>query len=367
MSTPSTLSTTVRLAGAVGQWTQTRRRALAWFASGTVAGATACTSRSRDNGRGDDLAMVRRDGRALGTTVSIAALHADPAAGERALVAAFDELQTVEQVMSLYRPDSELVQLNQERVLDRPHPYLVSILWAAQEESRRSGGAFDATVQPLWLLYAGAQAAGQLPDPAAIAAALQLVDWRQVHVTPRRIRLLRQGTAVTLNGIAQGFAADRALAALRQHGVRHALVNTGEVGSLGHKSPGRRGEAHEPIRPAAPWVAGIQHPRDTAALLGRVPLQGGCLATSGDYATSFSADYTTNHLFDPRTGRSPQSFASVSVLAPTAMEADALSTAAFVLGLEQGRRLIAATAGAAALFVFKDGTIATTAGFPPLL
>jgi thiamine biosynthesis lipoprotein len=95
-----------------------------------------------------------------------------------------------------------------------------------------------------------------------------------------------------------------------------------------------------------------------------VQLKGRCLSTSGDYATSFSADHRHHHLFDPRTGRSPQGFSSVSIAATTALEADALSTAVFVLEPEKGLELVRATPGADALLVFKDGRTLATQGFP---
>jgi thiamine biosynthesis lipoprotein len=94
-------------------------------------------------------------------------------------------------------------------------------------------------------------------------------------------------------------------------------------------------------------------------------LQGRCLATSGDYATAFSDDFRLNHLFDPRTGRSPESLASVSIAAPTGMAADALSTAVFVLGPRRGLALVDSTPGADALFVLKNGRMLKTEGFPP--
>jgi thiamine biosynthesis lipoprotein len=201
-------------------------------------------------------------------------------------------------------------------------------------------------------MYAAAQKAGQLPDPAAIAATRKTIDWRRVEITPRRVQLHGSRAEVTLNGIAQGFAADRAMAALRQHGVQHALVNTGEIGCLGQKSPGD------------PWTVGIQHPRRADAFISLARLDGRCLATSGDYATSFSHDHRYNHLFDPRTGDSPQELASVSIAARTAMQADALSTAVFVLGAEKGLQLIQSTPQADGFLVLKDGSVLATDGFP---
>jgi len=282
----------------------------------------------------------------------MAALHEQRAAAEAALEAAFAELDTVERVMSIYRRESELCRLNRDGSLDHPHAYLVQVLQTAQAMSERSGGAFDVTVQPLWELFAAAQKQGRLPDGGEIEAARRKVDWRRVEVSAQRVRLLGQGTAVTLNGIAQGFACDRALAALQARGIAHALVNSGELGSLGRKA---RGE---------PWKVGIQHPRRPDAFAAVLNLDGRCLSTSGDYATTFSPDFVNHHIFDPATGRSPVVFSSVSVLTPSCTEADALSTAVFVAGLERGFELLESTARTDALLIAKDGATRATKGFP---
>lgn len=298
------------------------------------------------------LQTARRTGFALGAATSIMALHESRTTAEKAVQAAFAELETVQSVMSLHCPQSQLCRLNREGVLLEPHPYLVRVLDKALTVSAASGGDFDVTVQPLWALYAAAKQNGCLPSAEDIARARRRVDWQRVEVRQDRIRLRGGGTAVTLNGIAQGFAADCALEAIAAGGVRHALVNTGEIGAMG-----RRGDGDL-------WTVGIQHPRRKDAYLWRARLDGRCVATSGDYATTFSSDFLNNHIFDPRTGRSPGAFQSVTVLAKTGLEADALSTAVFVAGPERGSRLIESTPGADALFVLKHGATSATSGFP---
>jgi FAD:protein FMN transferase len=297
------------------------------------------------------LRSATRSSRAFGTTVSILAWHSDERSAREALDAAFAELELVEQLMSIYRNDSELRRLNRHGTLESPHPYLVEVLRAAQAMSQRSNGAFDITVQPLWELFAEAKRSNALPSPSDVERARQQVDWRRVRVADDRIRLTG-GARITLNGIAQGYATDRAAAALRAAGVAHALVDAGEIGALGDKPAGE------------PWTVGIQHPRREDAYLSLARLNGRCLATSGDYATTFSGDFRFNHLFDPKTGVSPIELASVSVATNTAMQADALSTAVFVLGPKKGIALMSETPGADALLMLKDGRTMATKGFP---
>ena len=142
------------------------------------------------------------------------------------------------------------------------------------------------------------------------------------------------------------------LAVLRENGIEHALVNTGETAAMGRRADGQS------------WKTGIQHPRRQDAYVAVAKFDGRSLATSGDYETSFSSDHVFNHIFDPATGRSPRGFSSVTVVSPACLDADALSTAIFVLGAEKGLALAAATPNTDVLLVFKDGRTLATAGFP---
>lgn len=289
---------------------------------------------------------------ALGADLSLTVCGLSDDAANRALAAAFAEIETVEQVMSLYRPTSQLALLNRDRHLAQPHPHLLTVLQTAEQTARDTNGAFDITVQPLWKLYAAAHKSGGEPAAAELAAARGKVDWRKVHVSRERIELHDPVEALTLNGLAQGFALDRALAALRAHGATSALINAGEISSLGEKAVGD------------PWTIGIQHPRERDAFLAVADLDGRALATSGDYETTFSADFAKNHIFDPHTGESPTELASASIVAPTGLQADALSTAAMVLGRERTLAYLARLPHVDALLVDKAGNIVRTPGFP---
>jgi len=294
---------------------------------------------------------VERTGRALGSMISRTVLHPHRTNAEKAIANAFAQLDQVDQLMSIYRPDSQVSQLNRSASLPNPHPWVLEVLRKAQSMSQQSAGAFDITVQPLWDLYAGAQKQATLPDPAAIQAALAKVNWSKLQVTADRVSL-PAGMSVTLNGIAQGYAADRAASTLRKHGIQHALINTGEIGAIGRRTDGQQ------------WTVGIQHPRSKDAYVALARLEGRFMATSGDYGTTFSDDRKHNHIFDPASGHSPEVFSSVTVVANTGAEADALSTAVFVLGHEKGLQLIENTPGVEALLVLKDGRVRATRAFP---
>ena len=256
----------------------------------------------------------------FGTSLWLRAAHASAGRVEAALDAAVAVIRHVERQMSLFDPDSAVCRLNREGVLHHPHPDLVQVLQLAQQVSARSKGAFDVTVQPLWLAWQGAQRAGRLPTAHELGVARARVGWRGLEVSPERIRLLRPGMALTLNGIAQGFASDLARTALRAHGIEHALIDTGEWSALGSGPD------------ATPWTLGVANPRSADALIAKLVTDGRAIATSSDAHCSFSADHLHHHIFDPHTGYSPRGLASVTVAAPTCAMADALTKVMFMAG-----------------------------------
>jgi thiamine biosynthesis lipoprotein len=244
--------------------------------------------------------------------------------------------------MSLFREDSALCQLNRDGRLQNPSAQLQEILAIATQVSRRSQGAFDATVQPLWRAFEVARQEGRLPTPQEITVARRHVNWRGVQVSPEAITLQQPGMGITLNGIAQGYAADKVKARLKSMGIAHALVDAGEWASLGQ--PAHTGD----------WTLGVANPRQPQSLITGIALQGRCLATSADDQCCFSPDFVNHHIFDPRTGHSPLELASVSVLAQSAVLADALTKVIFMAGYTRALPL-AAHWGVDVLVVDKRG------------
>ncbi len=302
---------------------------------------------------GNELALQQhvRSAEALGTQVNITVFHPEETIANQAIDAALERIEHVEQLMSLYRPDSQLSLLNRRGVLRHPHPDLVAVLTKAAELSRLTRGAFDVTVQPLWKLYADRAGDGALPTEGEIEKVRQRIGWQHIRIESDIIYFDRAGMQVTLNGVAQGLAADLAQQALKERGIKHALIDAGELNAMG--SPSRKES----------WHIAIQHHRQQSERIAKIGLLDRCLSTSGDYATRFSDDYRHHHLLDPRTGLSPAKLASVSVAAPSALEADVLSTAIFIIGPEQGKELVESMNLVDALFVSKSGEVVTTEGF----
>ena len=271
------------------------------------------------------------------------------------------EVERLESIFSLYRADSALSRLNAAGALDDPPAELVELLSFSLSLAHRSGGAFDPTVQPLLKLYldhfSSPGASVQGPSDEAIAAARQRVGYADVELDVDRIRLGRPGAAITLNGVAQGFITDRVSELLLANGFGDVLVNLGEGRALGHRPDG------------GPWRAAITDPAQPGRTLFELPLGSGrgqrpALATSGGYGTRFGPDPGIHHLLDPRTGRSANHHASVSVAAPRATLADGLSTTLSVLAPEQRAPLLADYPSVRAWFVDSAGRVTGADGEP---
>lgn len=288
---------------------------------------------------------------AMGTTMALRLAHTDGAHAERALDAAVADIRHVEDLMSLFRPDSAICELNRTGCLRQPPPDLVDILRTAQTVAAHSQGAFDVTVQPLWLAYASAQRQGRLPTRQAVQAARQRVGWRGLIVSETEIRLARPGMAITLNGIAQGYAADKVKTRLQSLGIAHALIDAGEWASLG--SPDHAGD----------WTLGLADPRQAQHMLTGIALQGQCVATSADDQTRFSPDGANHHIFNPHTGYSPPDVACVAVAAPRCVLADALTKVFFMAPPRQALAL-ARRWDVQVLVVDKRGHWQASAGLP---
>lgn len=324
----------------------TRRRFIA--ISGIAAGLAAGPFATRLRAAGTSPMLHRWSGVALGADASLQLYHPDRAEAKRLIDASLAEVRRLEKVFSLYDETSALSRLNRDGALDDPPQDLVRLLGESERFSRATGGAFDVTVQPLWALYAShfsrAAADPSGPPRDAIEGALARVGHGKLVIAADRIRLAHGG-AVTLNGIAQGCITDRVTELLRDNGIGRTLVDMGEMRALGPHPAGR------------PWRVGLKDPRGGAIPLATLPLENQAIATSGGYGFEFDAAGRFNHIFDPATGGCATLYASVSVMAPTATAADALSTALSLLPLERAATILAATDTSAAWFVLHDGRI----------
>jgi thiamine biosynthesis lipoprotein len=223
------------------------------------------------------------------------------------------ELRRLERIFSLYRTDSEIARLNRDGRLDAPSPEMLEVLALSAAVHRATDGLFDPTVQPLFELYArhhsapGADPSG--PPRAELARAVARIGFPAVAFDADGVRFGRAGMALTLNGVAQGFVTDRIAALLRSRGFADMLLDVGEVRALGSRSG------------VGGWTVRL-------ADGSRLQVADEAVATSDRMGTTLDRAGSVGHIFHPRHGWMPGSGGPITVVAPTAAMADALSTAA---------------------------------------
>jgi thiamine biosynthesis lipoprotein len=260
----------------------------------------------------------------MGTVVEMV-VYAPPSLAESAIASAFDEMRRIEQLMSPHLEQSDIWRLSHETGPVTVSAETSAVLKLGLQVARQSGGAFDLSLGALTRLWGIESAAPRVPSRTEIASALNGIGPEALQLEGLEVVKKSSVLEIDLGGIAKGYAIDRAIALLAASGIRHASVNAG--GDL--RLLGDRGDR--------PWRIGIQHPRRNEELLATLELQDTAVVTSGDYERFFERDgIRYHHLFDPRTGQPARGCQSVTVVTDEAVLADALATAAFVLGPERG-------------------------------
>lgn len=286
------------------------------------------------------------EGEVLGAVSSLTLYHSNGSYAQRTIDRMIAEVRRLEAVFSLFRPTSELSQLNATGRIAGASRDLVTVMEAARAASDVTGGAFDTTVQPLWDVYAahfavpGADPAG--PSPSAVEAARRLVGYRNIEIGSRSVAFAEPGMMATLNGIAQGYITDTIADILRNDGFDHVVVELGETRVVGEHPEGR------------PWRVGLRNQEGATDRM--LDLADGSVALHGGYGTVFDPEGRNHHIFDPATGLSANRVVDVVVLSPRAIVADAIGVGLYVAGEERAASIMAAYPGTKATFTRIDGT-----------
>ncbi|MCR1839339.1 FAD:protein FMN transferase [Murimonas intestini] len=230
------------------------------------------------------------------------------------------------------------------------------LLEKALDYSRLSDGAFDCTIAPLTTLWNIKENTGDIPSEEKIEDALSHVSYKNIVIDKNTVTLKDPEASIDLGGIAKGYIADRLKELLLSKGVKNALINLGgNVYALGTKPDG------------SPYNIGIQKPfAQEGTALTSVKISGQSLVTSGIYERYFEKDGRIyHHLLDPHTGwPASNGLYSVTILSENSVDADALSTACFILGEEKGMELIESLEGTEAMFVTDKEELHYSSGFP---
>lgn len=273
-------------------------------------------------------------GQALGAVATLVLNHPDRAKAEQLIGQVVTEVERLEAIFSLFRPESELSQLNRFGALAMPAEELVALLEASRLVWQDTDGLFDPTIQPLWTLYArhfaqpDADATG--PSAAQIKRARSLVGFEEVSFNRDRVAFTKPGMGVTLNGIAQGFVTDRIVSLLRKAETTSSLVDMGEISAIGGRDDG------------IPWQVGLAEKQgEEAASDIVVPLVDKALATSSPYGFRFDSAAEFGHIFHPRKSSASPLYRRLTAICENATSADAYSTAMTLMEPDDIRAVVA--------------------------
>jgi thiamine biosynthesis lipoprotein len=287
----------------------------------------------------------------MGTLVNVELWHGDPLQARACAQQVFSEMHRIDALMSPYKADSEISTVNREAALNpvRISHELYDLLLRAQTFSTLSDGAFDITFASIGQHYD--YRAQKSPGSDKIAQQLINIDYHHVNLKDSSVTFSRPGVRIDLGGIAKGYAVDRAIRIVKQCQIKSALVSAGgDSRILGDKN-GR------------PWMMGIQHPRKEQQVALMLPLSNSAISTSGDYERFFLRNgERIHHIINPSTGRSAKNSWSASVIGPDATSTDALSTTLFILGAEEGIKLIDSLPDIDAVIIDSNGVIHYSSG-----
>lgn len=260
-------------------------------------------------------------------------------------------VKSLEKKLSVTDPESEIFRLNRDKTASVSTQTL-NLLETALALCERTGGALDITIYPALTAWGFTTESKHVPEASQIAALLPLIDYRKVQVDGSRISL-PEGVMLDLGSVAKGYTGDVLIAALKESGVTSACLNLGgNVQVIGGKTDG------------SPWQIGVQDPHSDD-VLGVLALRDQAAVTSGAYQRNFIGEdgNTYGHILDPETGYPADSgLAGVTVVGNCGVLCDGLSTALFVMGLDDAIRLWKSSRDFEAVFVNEDGSIAITEG-----
>lgn len=273
---------------------------------------------------------------------------------DTAVEQAFAEIERVERLFSRHLPDSEISAINNKAgSWVTVSPETVELIQKSLAFGEISSGSFDITVGTLIELWDIGGETNSVPTEAEIKSALANINYLDVEIEEQQNLIkIPPGSIIDLGGIAKGYAIDRAREVLRSAGIEHGMVFAGgDISTIGVKEDGTS------------WRVGIQDPRQSTSLLGIISLADSTIVTSGDYERFFIQDGVRyHHILDPDTGYPARDVISVTVVADSAADGDALSTAVFVLGRKAGLELIESITGFEAVIVDNDGEVWLSTG-----
>jgi thiamine biosynthesis lipoprotein len=291
----------------------------------------------------------------MGTLVSITAVADTNEQAQASVEQAFREIKRLEQLLSTWLPESELSRVNRSAGLQpvAVSPETMELVSRSVEIARLTAGGFNIAVGPAVELWSVTQRQ-TIPTAAQLEAIKPLVDWTLIRIDQEAgtIFLPRTGMRIDVGGIGKGYAADRAVAAMRLAGANAGVVAlSGDIKTFGRLPDG------------AKFPVGIQHPRREGAVLAVIDLEDEAMSTAGDYERFFEREgIRYHHILDPVSLQPARDCQSVTIIAKDGVWADGLDTGIFVLGPAEGMKLVERLPGVEAIIVDKAGVLHVSSG-----
>ncbi|NLY10828.1 MAG: FAD:protein FMN transferase [Firmicutes bacterium] len=267
---------------------------------------------------------------------------------------AFNEIKRVEELFSRFLPASDVYKINVNAgKWVGVSPEVIEVIEIGLKISGITNGAFDVTIGSLVTLWGFGTGDYRVPSEEELEQALLKIDYNKIQINKKTNEVfIPEGFVIDLGGVAKGYAVDRATGVLKTNGIKHGMVNAGgDIVTIGPKVDGSL------------WRVGVQDPINTTEILLVIPMKDSAIVTSGDYQRFFIEDNVRyHHIIDPRTGYPAKGLTSVTVVAPSATEADLYSTAIFVLGLDKGKELVESLKEIEAVIVDTNGQVWISSG-----
>jgi len=292
----------------------------------------------------------------MGTRIYVELWDTSETHGTACIDAVMVEMHRIDDLMSHYKPDSQLSNINQHAadapvVVDKE---LFDLIKLSTHYSEITDGAFDITYASVGYLYNYPEHIRPTEDQ--IKAALPAVNWRNLKFDDAHHSVFfeHKGMRIDLGGIGKGYAVDKGIELLQKRGIQHAVVTAGGDTRIIGDRMGRD------------WLVAIRHPDDPTKVVTRIPLSNAAMSTSGDYERYFDENGVRyHHIIDPKTGHSARKVRSATIIGPTATQTDGMSKTAFVLGPEKALEIINRMPEYDAVFVGPDGKMYWSNGLRP--
>ena len=292
----------------------------------------------------------------MGTLVEISIQESNKKLAQKAITKSFNEMSRLEKIMSSYLPDSELTRFNSlagGEVKVPVSPDLLKVVQRGVYWGKLSNGAIDISIGPAIKLWEFNSERPIIPDKKNLVDAAKFINYKDIIIEGNSISLKKKGMSLNLGAIGKGFAVDQAIRELKKLGIKSGLINAG--GDL---------RAFGLITGKRPWHVGIQHPRKPEQIIVSLDIKDKGIATTGDYQRYFIKNKARyHHILNPQNGWPTNKTISATVVADTVMDADALSTALFILGTKKGIDFINSLDRVEGMIVSDRGYASYSSGF----